>query len=99
MSFPAAVQSAVFYVLACTPCTNVRQRKRTKAKTKRDREKALLAGEDPNRYVHPEPFNTNPYWADEMAMGPHLPRKSKGSRTATGVFGVGSECHAEHIRQ
>lgn len=77
MSFPVAVQSAVFYFIACTPCAKVRHRHKAKELAKKERlEKLKLETEQPGLYRHPSPFNTNPYWQEEIAMGPSLPKKS-----------------------
>ncbi len=76
MSFPVAVQSAVFYFLACTPCAKVRHRQKAKQQAKREREEKLrIEMEQPHLYRHPDPFHTNPFWAEEIAMGPALPKK------------------------
>ncbi|KAK2073542.1 hypothetical protein P8C59_007821 [Phyllachora maydis] len=98
MSFPVALQSAVFYILACTPCAKVRHRQKAKVKAKREREeKARLEAEQPDMYRHPDPFNTNPYWAEEIMMGPRLPKKGaksdSGSKNASqrGLTGEGHD--------
>ncbi|KAK5990607.1 hypothetical protein PT974_08876 [Cladobotryum mycophilum] len=71
MSFPVAFQSAVFYILACTPCAQVRHRHKVKAEAKKERlEKAKLETEQPGLYRHPSPYNTNPFWQEEITMGP-----------------------------
>lgn len=39
-------------------------------------------------YQQPEPFSTNPYWSEEISMGPHLDRKKQksiGQRPSTGA--------------
>ncbi|KAL0939250.1 uncharacterized protein CTRU02_205860 [Colletotrichum truncatum] len=77
MSLPVAIQSAIFYYLACTPCNEMKAFRKAKKKAKEEREvKRRIEMEQPGLYRHPDPFNTNPYWAEEMAMGPHLPKKS-----------------------
>ncbi|KAG6041628.1 hypothetical protein E4U41_003241 [Claviceps citrina] len=77
MSLPVAFQSAVFYFLACTPCAKVRHRQKVKSQAKREREeKAKVESTQPGLYRHPSPFNTNPYWQEEINMGPSLPKKS-----------------------
>ncbi|KAG5951843.1 hypothetical protein E4U53_002128 [Claviceps sorghi] len=77
MSLPVAFQSAVFYFLACTPCAKVRHRQKAKTQAKKERvEKAKIESEQPGLYRHPSPFNTNPYWQDEINMGPSLPKKA-----------------------
>lgn len=78
MAFPVAVQSAIFYVLACTPCLSARTRYRTRKQSRREREaRARLDDEEPELYRHPSPFNVNPYWQEEIMMGPSLPKKGK----------------------
>ncbi|KAL6869798.1 hypothetical protein ACO1O0_001129 [Amphichorda felina] len=87
MSFPVAFQSAVFYFLACTPCAKVRHHQKTKEQAKKERrEKARLESEQPGLYRHPSPFNTNPYWKDEITMGPRLPKKSASKNSSQRVL-------------
>ncbi|OHW89451.1 hypothetical protein CSPAE12_11964 [Colletotrichum incanum] len=77
MSLPVAIQSAIFYYLACTPCNEMKAFRKAKKKAKEDREiKRKIEMEQPGLYRHPDPFHTNPFWAEEMAAGPHLPKKS-----------------------
>jgi hypothetical protein len=79
MSFLVAVQSAIFYVCACTPCAQAREHRQSKKKAARDREeKQRIQAENPHLYKQPDPFNTNPYWSEEILMGPNLPRKKSG---------------------
>ncbi|WQF78154.1 hypothetical protein CDEST_03168 [Colletotrichum destructivum] len=79
MSLPVAIQSAIFYYLACTPCNEMKAFRKAKKKAKEDREiKRKIEMEQPGLYRHPDPFHTNPFWAEEMAAGPHLPKKSVG---------------------
>lgn len=83
MSLPVALQSVLFYVVACTPCAKVRHRKKAKVQAKKERlEKARLEAEQPDLYRHPDPFNTNPYWSEEIMMGPALPKKGKARNDA-----------------
>ncbi|KAK3354809.1 hypothetical protein B0H65DRAFT_25708 [Neurospora tetraspora] len=78
MSICVAIQSALFYYLACTPCLQLRHEHRTHKKAKKERkEKARIIAEQPHLYRHPDPYNTNPYWAEEIRMGPCLPKKNK----------------------
>ncbi|KAM0305666.1 hypothetical protein HYE67_008396 [Fusarium culmorum] len=94
MSLPVALQSVVFYVLACTPCAQVRHRQKAREQHKREREeKAKVMGEQPAAYQHPSPFNTNPYWQEEISMGPTLPKKSASKNSSQRGFareGAGS---------
>ncbi|KAB5551365.1 hypothetical protein GE09DRAFT_170337 [Coniochaeta sp. 2T2.1] len=78
MSLPVALQSVLFYVVACTPCGQVRHRKKAKVQAKKERlQKAKTEAEQPDLYRHPDPFSTNPYWDEEIMMGPTLPKKGK----------------------
>jgi hypothetical protein len=80
MSYLAAAQSALFYFLACTPCNQLQHEHRTRQRAKREREiKERIVMEQPHLYRHPDPFQTNPYWDEEIRMGPSLPKKRKGS--------------------
>ncbi|KAK1973817.1 hypothetical protein LZ30DRAFT_787499 [Colletotrichum cereale] len=83
MSLPVAIQSAIFYYLACTPCNEMKAFRKAKKKAKEDREiKRKIEMEQPGLYSHPDPFHTNPFWAEEMAAGPHLPKKSGSKNTS-----------------
>ncbi|KFA70468.1 hypothetical protein S40285_00573 [Stachybotrys chlorohalonatus IBT 40285] len=83
MSFPIAVQSAIFYFVACTPCAKARHRQKAKEQAKKEREeKAKFEMEQPGLYRHPSPFNTNPYWQEEIQRGPSLPKKC-GSKNSS----------------
>lgn len=76
MSFGVAVQSAIFYVVSCAPCLQAKHHQQSKAKAKKEREeKARIQVENPGSYIHPDPFNTNPYWSEEIMMGPRIESK------------------------
>jgi hypothetical protein len=76
MSLDVALQSVAFYVLSCTTCSKINHRRKAKAKAKRERtEKHELEMEQPGLYRHPSPFSTNPYWTEEIMMGPGPPKK------------------------
>ncbi|KAL7913047.1 hypothetical protein GGI35DRAFT_272529 [Trichoderma velutinum] len=96
MSFPVALQSAIFYLLACTPCAEIRHRAKAKDQAKKERvEKAKLETQQPGLYRHPSPFNTNPYWAEEISMGPSLPKKSTSKNSSQrGLMSAGGEISA-----
>ncbi|TWU74433.1 hypothetical protein ED733_004188 [Metarhizium rileyi] len=101
MSLPVAFQSAVFYFLACTPCSKVRHRQKAKAQAKKEREdKAKLEAEQPGLYRHPSPFNTNPYWQEEISMGPSLPKKSVSKNSSQrGLTSSGRESVAPSMSE
>lgn len=76
MSFAIALQSAIFYVVACTPCAQAREHRQFQKQAKKARdEKTRMHAEMPELYRHPDPFNTNPYWTEEIMMGPRPPTK------------------------
>lgn len=68
-------QSAVFYYLSCAPCTKLAYRRRRRKEHKRAQaEKALNEAEN-GLYTHPLPFSTNPYWKEEIELGPGPPER------------------------
>jgi hypothetical protein len=76
MSLDVALQSVAFYVLSCSTCAKINHRRKAKIQAKRERaEKHELETEQPGLYRHPSPFSTNPYWAEEIRMGPGPPNK------------------------
>lgn len=77
-------QSAVFHYASCAPCTGYadgRKRRREAKLARKAREKLVL--EQPGAYHHPEPTGTNPYWGEEIALGPGPPPR-RARRTNTG---------------
>lgn len=85
MSMFVALQSVLYYVVACSPCRQCayrRRRKREAALAKRQR-KNELETDEPGLYRHPSPFSTNIYWREELALGPGPPQK-KSSKESKG---------------
>lgn len=79
-------QSAVFYYISCTPCGEHSYRKRRKKeaakslqKRNRDRDRDqpntdTTVTDQPRPVFHqPSPFSTNPYWREEIELGPGPP--------------------------
>jgi hypothetical protein len=82
MSLDVAIQSVAFYILSCSTCSKITHRRKAKAQAKKERaEKQALETEQPGLYRHPSPFSTNPYWTEEIMMGPGPPKK-KGDKNA-----------------
>ncbi|KAL5114814.1 hypothetical protein ACEQ8H_007307 [Pleosporales sp. CAS-2024a] len=82
--FLRGVQSAVFHYASCAPCTGYADgRKRRKAARIANKAKEQLQLQDPHAYQHPPPTGTNPYWEEEIRMGPGPPprraRKNNGT--------------------
>ncbi|KAI0549070.1 hypothetical protein F4679DRAFT_584862 [Xylaria curta] len=87
MSFPIALQSLLFYIASCTPCHQARTKYRMEQQAKRHREAKQRDNINRQGYQQPEPFSTNPYWAEEIRMGPHIDRKKykpNGQQHVTG---------------
>jgi hypothetical protein len=86
MSLNVALQSVAFYVLSCSTCAKINHRRKAKVQAKRERaEKHALETEQPGLYQHPSPFSTNPYWTEEIMMGPGPPKNKdkSGSKNAS----------------
>jgi hypothetical protein len=80
MSLHVALQSVAFYVLSCSTCTKIYHRHKAKQVAKRERaEKQVLETEQPGLYRHPAPFCTNPFWDEEITLGPGPPKR-KGDK-------------------
>jgi hypothetical protein len=82
--FLRGVQSAVFHYASCAPCTGYTdERKRRRAAKHARKAKEKLQLENPDAYHHPEPTGTNPYWNEEIRLGPGPPPR-RARRTNTG---------------
>ncbi|XPS99769.1 hypothetical protein M3J09_008939 [Ascochyta lentis] len=83
--FLRGVQSAVFHYASCAPCTGYtdsRKRRREAKRARKEREKLVL--EQPETYYHPEPTGTNPFWHEEIALGPGPPpRRARRANTGS----------------
>ncbi|KAI9051104.1 hypothetical protein LZ554_005208 [Drepanopeziza brunnea f. sp. 'monogermtubi'] len=95
MSLDVAIQSVAFYILSCGTCAKISHRRKAKQQARRERaEKHQLEMEQPGLYRHPSPFSTNPYWTEEIMMGPGPPPKKGGSKNgsqrALNTAGAGS---------
>ncbi|KAF2688179.1 hypothetical protein K458DRAFT_294342 [Lentithecium fluviatile CBS 122367] len=78
------IQSAVFHYVSCAPCTGYMYKKQRRKHAKEARKaRTKLQMEQPELYHHPEPTGTNPYWQEEITMGPGPPPR-RARRTNTG---------------
>lgn len=85
MSIDVALQSVAFYVLSCSTCAKISHRRKAKAQAKQERvEKHALETEQPGLYRHPSPFSTNPYWTEEIMLGPGPPNKKGNKKDKNG---------------
>ncbi|KAL9098964.1 MAG: hypothetical protein Q9163_005470 [Psora crenata] len=80
--FWRGTQSAVFYYLSCAPCSKVAYHRKQRRDAKRAKAEREMAG----AFQQPLPSGTNPYWNEEIILGPGPPRKrapkEKGKRRA-----------------
>ena len=95
-------QSAIFYYISCAPCTKVLDQRRKKqnaarAKAEKAARKAAQARlvEDGNaaepEYDHPLPSSTNPFWEDDIKMGPGPPSKRRHRQAGADAHGKEKE--------
>ncbi|KAF2083244.1 hypothetical protein K490DRAFT_60656 [Saccharata proteae CBS 121410] len=81
MSLLRGIQSAIFYYVSCAPCFGYAHQRRRKKQNRRDRaEKAQAELDDPDAYRHPDVGDINPYWSEEIALGPGPPPKKMGKK-------------------
>lgn len=66
-------QSAVFFYVSCGPCFE-RSRRRRKLKEAKASQRAKT-NDGPGMNLQPAPFETNPHWNEEMALGPSPPSR------------------------
>ncbi|KAF1955780.1 hypothetical protein CC80DRAFT_516713 [Byssothecium circinans] len=82
--FLRGVQACVFSYASCAPCTGYLDKKHRRTQAKKARKaRTKLQLERPELYHHPEPTGTNPYWQEEIIMGPGPPPR-RARRTNTG---------------
>lgn len=77
------IQSAIFHYASCAPCTGYMYKKQRRKQARQARKaRTKLQEEQPELYHHPEPTGTNPYWQEEITMGPGPPpRRARRSNT------------------
>ncbi|KAK5161597.1 hypothetical protein LTR04_004107 [Oleoguttula sp. CCFEE 6159] len=81
MAIHRGIQSVIFYYLSCAPCTGYGYHKRLRKEAERGRaDKRVLQTEQPDFYRQPSPYATNPYWQEEVTMGPGPPPRRKGKK-------------------
>ena len=68
-------QSAIFYYVSCAPCSKLSYRRKKRKEYKRAKAEKGLHETEEGLYQHPSPFSTNPYWREEMNVGPGPPAR------------------------
>lgn len=68
-------QSAIFYYVSCAPCSKLAYRRQRRKEYKRAKAEKALHDAENGQYEHPSPFSTNPYWREEIAIGPGPPER------------------------
>ena len=76
-------QSAIFYYISCAPCTKLSYRRKRRKQLKREKSEKALREAEEGYQQHSSPFSTNPYWKEEIALGPGPPQK-KANRDGKG---------------
>ena len=76
--FWRGTQSAIFYYLSFAPCTKVADQRKKKREAKRAKAEREMAG----TFQHPLPSGTNPYWNEEITLGPGPPPKRAAKEKA-----------------
>lgn len=76
-------QSAIFYYISCAPCTKLTYRRKRRKQMKREKSEKALHEAEEGLQQHPSPFSTNPYWKEEISLGPGPPQK-KANRDGKG---------------
>ncbi|KAK4694586.1 hypothetical protein P7C71_g3022, partial [Lecanoromycetidae sp. Uapishka_2] len=66
-------QSAIFYYVSCAPCSKLGYRRKRRKEYKLAKAQKALHDLENGEYEHPSPFSTNPYWREEIAIGPGPP--------------------------
>ncbi|KAF2435096.1 hypothetical protein EJ08DRAFT_389529 [Tothia fuscella] len=76
-------QSAVFRYVSCAPCYEKAYKRKRKREAKRDKkryaEMAHIYAEQ-GHSTQPAPFEVNPYWSEEIQMGPGPWNRKKGKK-------------------
>lgn len=83
-------QSAIFYYLSCAPCSKLSYRRKRRKEYKRAKAEKALDDAEGGLYEHHSPFTTNPYWREEMAVGPGPPVR-KAQRDGRGKPETGKQ--------
>ena len=68
-------QSAIFYYVSCAPCSKLAYQRRRRKENKRAKAERELSEAENGSYVHPQPFEVNPYWQEEIELGPGPPER------------------------
>lgn len=62
--------------------------------------KAKFEEHQPGLYRHPSPFTTNPYWQQEIDMGPRLPKKTASKNSSQrGLTSSGKDSEAPSVSE
>ena len=75
--------SPIFYYISCAPCTKLNYQRKRRKQLKREKSEKALQEVEEGLQQHPSPFSTNPYWKDEIMLGPGPPQK-KANRDGKG---------------
>ncbi|TLD39175.1 hypothetical protein E2P81_ATG00162 [Venturia nashicola] len=82
-------QSAVFFYVSCGPCFE-QSRRRKKLKEAKASQRARDNDGSADMNLQPAPFQTNPHWSEEMALGPSPPSRRTNTITSRGITTSGT---------
>ena len=70
------IQSAIFFYISCTPCTDAKYKRRRRREAKAA--EAEIVDTEPGIVRQPMAFQTNEQWTEEIILGPGPPKQWKG---------------------
>jgi len=70
--FWRGTQSAIFYYISCAPCSKIAYQRKRRNECRRAEAEKAAEGEG---YQQPLPSSTNPFWDEEITLGPGPPPK------------------------
>ncbi|KAF2747751.1 hypothetical protein M011DRAFT_38266 [Sporormia fimetaria CBS 119925] len=75
------VRSAIFYYASCAPCSDGLRHRKRRRQARKDSKSRQDSSE--STYRHPQPFETNPHWQEEIVLGPGPPKRTSKRSTTT----------------
>jgi len=77
-------QSAIFYYVSCAPLSKFSYRRQKRKEYKRAKAESAVSEAEGGVHKHLAPFSTNPYWREEIDIGPGPPIR-KAQRDGRGL--------------
>ena len=89
--FWRGTQSAIFYYISMSPCLEYRHKKKRReeaVRIKKERDEIVMNQPEIRSHWQPAPFNTNPYWAEEIFRGPVSETYNKKKKRLFAIYTV-----------